>query len=88
MRGSAHSQELREYEVTGQGMRLLQPLTGYQGVLTGVPTARVQTQPSATPGLTDLESRVYETLSTLNEATAEAIAAGTKHFRPGCGSRA
>jgi circadian clock protein KaiC len=76
MRGSAHSQDLREYEITGDGMRVLQRLTGYQGVLTGVPTARAETQRSVTPGLTELETQVYTALSALPQATVEDLARG------------
>jgi hypothetical protein len=74
MRNSAHSHELREYVITSAGMRLLGPLSGYQGVLTGVPTARVSRTFSTTPGLTDLERALYDRLSSLHEASLEALA--------------
>jgi circadian clock protein KaiC len=39
MRGGNHSKDLREYEITSEGIVLIGPrLQGYQGVITGVPT--------------------------------------------------
>ncbi|MEX2280979.1 MAG: ATPase domain-containing protein, partial [Gemmatimonadota bacterium] len=37
MRGSAHSSEFRTYEVTANGAKIGGPLTGFQGIITGVP---------------------------------------------------
>jgi circadian clock protein KaiC len=74
MRSSAHSHELREYVITSAGLRLLEPLTGYQGVLTGVPTARITHTLSATPGLTNMERALYDRLSSLHEASLQALA--------------
>lgn len=73
MRSSAHSHELCEYEITSSGLRILRPLTGYEGVLTGIPTARPQPAFSATPGLTASEIPIYEQLVSLREATVEAL---------------
>ena len=37
MRGGDHSKDIREYEVTSAGFRVGERLTGYHGLLTGVP---------------------------------------------------
>jgi len=37
MRSSEHSQDIREYEITTGGFRLGERLTGYHGLLTGIP---------------------------------------------------
>ena len=37
MRASDHSQDIREYEITADGLRIGERLTGYHGLLTGVP---------------------------------------------------
>ena len=44
MRGSAHSKDLRLYEVTEQGLAIGEALTAYSGVITGV--ARRDGRPS------------------------------------------
>ena len=38
MRGSSHSKEFRVYELTPSGAVLGEPLRGYHGITTGVPT--------------------------------------------------
>ncbi|MDB4974569.1 MAG: protein kinase [Myxococcaceae bacterium] len=43
MRRSAHSRELREYEITNHGLRVLAPFAEYEGVLTGVARPRIET---------------------------------------------
>ena len=37
MRAGDHSKDIREYEVTGRGLRVVDRLTGYHGLITGVP---------------------------------------------------
>jgi len=37
MRGGDHSKDIREYEVTSDGLRIGERLTGYHGLITGVP---------------------------------------------------
>jgi circadian clock protein KaiC len=37
MRGGNHSKEIREYEVTSDGLRVGERLKGYRGLITGVP---------------------------------------------------
>jgi circadian clock protein KaiC len=36
-RGGAHSRDIREYEITSSGLRVGERLTGYSGLITGVP---------------------------------------------------
>jgi circadian clock protein KaiC len=38
MRRGKHSKDIREYEITSDGLRVGDQLTGYQGLITGVPT--------------------------------------------------
>ena len=38
MRGSGHTREFRRYELTPRGAVIGEPLPGYQGIITGVPT--------------------------------------------------
>jgi circadian clock protein KaiC len=38
MRGSGHSKDIREYEVTQEGLVVGERLSGYQGLITGTPT--------------------------------------------------
>jgi circadian clock protein KaiC len=40
MRGSGHSKDIREYEVTPEGLVVGERLRGYQGLITGSPTQR------------------------------------------------
>ncbi len=42
MRGSDHSHEFRTYELTEEGVVVGESLTEYDGIITGVPTLRVQ----------------------------------------------
>ena len=37
MRGSRHSKEIREFEITSDGLQLLDPIRAYTGVITGIP---------------------------------------------------
>ena len=37
MRGSEHSRELRIVGITSHGMEIREALTGYRGIITGVP---------------------------------------------------
>jgi circadian clock protein KaiC len=48
VRGSAHSNELRQYEITRDGIIIGAPVVGYEGLLTGRPT-RTPASPTA-PG--------------------------------------
>lgn len=37
MRGSDHDKQMREYEITQQGIKVAAPFTGYEGIITGSP---------------------------------------------------
>jgi len=39
-RSSAHEDTIREFRLTGEGIKVGPPLTGFQGILTGVPNYR------------------------------------------------
>ena len=49
MRGGDHSKDIREYEVTPGGVRVGERLTGYRGLITGVP------EPLGPPGRNESE---------------------------------
>ena len=49
MRGSDHTHEFRQYEVTSKGVFIGGPLTEYDGIITGVPTLRAKA-PAARKG--------------------------------------
>jgi circadian clock protein KaiC len=38
VRGSAHSDELRQFEITDAGITIGDPIDGYEGILGGHPT--------------------------------------------------
>src|SRR5207249_8202783 len=38
MRRSAHSKDIRSYEITSHGLKVGETLKGYQGIITGIPT--------------------------------------------------
>jgi circadian clock protein KaiC len=42
MRGSQHSKEITEFEITGKGFSILSPIRAYTGILTGTPTSPEQ----------------------------------------------
>ena len=44
MRGGAHSQDVREYEITSSGMAIGERLTGYDHLITGIPTRHPATK--------------------------------------------
>jgi len=77
MRRSAHDTRLYEFEITSQGMVIKEPLTQYQGILTGVPKLREMPERPAFPGLTEPERRVLQLLLDAGEVAEEAIAAVT-----------
>jgi circadian clock protein KaiC len=49
MRGSDHSHELRSYEITPKGVTVGAALTDYDGIMTGVPSLRVNDAPATRP---------------------------------------
>lgn len=75
MRKSAHSNELHEFVITARGMVIKEPLTQYQGLLTGEPKLRGPRERAAYPGLTDEEDTLLRLLLESREATQEGIAA-------------
>jgi circadian clock protein KaiC len=77
MRRSAHSRDLREYEVTSRGMRMLAALRNYRGVLTGNPAPIVPLPPARVVALSQSERQIYETLLRAREASPEALRSGT-----------
>jgi circadian clock protein KaiC len=76
MRRSHHSTEMHEIELTSRGMRILGPLTEYEGVLRGTPMLRPPER-TRTPGLTDAETAVFELLMRSGEATFEELVVAT-----------
>jgi circadian clock protein KaiC len=44
MRGGAHSPDIREYKITSSGMAIGECLTGYDHLITGIPTRRPKTE--------------------------------------------
>jgi circadian clock protein KaiC len=73
MRRSAHSTAMYEYEITGQGMRILQPLRDFRGILTGTPVRRSQADHGTPAGLTEVEAKLLLKLIQLGQATAAAL---------------
>jgi circadian clock protein KaiC len=49
VRGSQHSKEFREFEITSNGARILQPIRAFTGILTGTPTLNQQALFSGLP---------------------------------------
>ena len=77
MRGSAHSNDLRAYEITPRGAVLGEILRDYQGVLTGVPRSHGMGRRPSVPGLTDREVAVLNALARARGATVEELAEQT-----------
>lgn len=82
MRASDHSKDLREYEVTRQGMIVGIALEEYRGIITGVPELRGIERRAAFPGLTDREIDVLEALIKMREGPLEAVAKESGLKRP------
>lgn len=75
MRGSEHSRELRLAEITSHGMEIREALTGYRGIITGVPEPLAKLGTPAEPvDLTSAESAALEALLRLGESRSETIA--------------
>jgi circadian clock protein KaiC len=64
MRRSRHSAVMREFEVGSDGLKMLEPLTDYEGILTGLALRR-RNAPAVLPGLTLSESLIFAQLRTL-----------------------
>lgn len=76
MRGSDHSNAMREYRITKQGIEMGRILEDYEGLITGVPSRR-GTEARAYPGLSATQSRVLEALMDRDGATIEELQAET-----------
>jgi circadian clock protein KaiC len=72
MRGSQHSKELREYEITPEGLVIGSALRNYTGLITGIPQP-ITSQQQAFPGLTDQEVPVLRALIHLGQATRDEL---------------
>ena len=57
VRGSAHSKELRAFEITGDGIVVGEALGSYDGLLTGRPVAAAGAEPARTSRKTGRETR-------------------------------
>jgi circadian clock protein KaiC len=77
MRNSAHSKDLREYEITARGVVVGATLSDYRGLITGVPQLRETSRRTIYPGLSDPEIAVLEALVRLKEAASPALARAT-----------
>jgi circadian clock protein KaiC len=75
MRGSTHNLSLRAYEITPTGAVMGEFLTGYHGILTGVPSIEERAHQPGYAGLTDAERTVLDTLIRLRKASVKDLAA-------------
>lgn len=71
MRGSQHSKEIHEFEITERGVRLLSPIRAMTGVLTGMPALAEQ---GSLLHLPSPARQVLEALREYNEANIEELA--------------
>jgi circadian clock protein KaiC len=67
MRGSAHSKDFREYEITHRGIKMGGSLKEYCGILTGITQRRTAWE--AFPGLTARETQLLLALTEFGEAS-------------------
>ena len=67
-RGRKHSNDLRAYQVTAEGLVVGEVLKQYRGLITSVPRLRESAKHWDRDGLTDQETTVLRTLSELEEA--------------------
>lgn len=74
MRGSAHSFDLRMYDITDEGARIGKSLAGYQGITTGVPMLSTPARPTLV-GLTDEERVLLETIRRVEYASLDHLVA-------------
>lgn len=77
MRGSSHSLALRAYEITPAGAVMKEFLTGYRGIITGVPSFDQPVRQPGYSGLTGREASVLDTLIRLRAASVELLATHT-----------
>jgi circadian clock protein KaiC len=74
MRNSNHSKDLRQYEITGQGMIVRESLLDFGGIDTGTSAALAGGRRPIYPGLSESETVVLLALIELREAPAQALA--------------
>ena len=86
MRGSEHSRELRTAGVTSHGIEIRQELSGYRGIITGVPEPRLEvgSGDSGAGGRTDYSAELtpeaeltLDPLLRLGESSANEVAEST-----------
>jgi circadian clock protein KaiC len=82
MRSSAHSTELREYQVTAHGVEIGRSLADYRGIMTGQPQLIEGGASLIYPGLSAEELLTLQTLIALGETTAVALGAAIHLRRP------
>jgi circadian clock protein KaiC len=73
MRNSAHSDELRWYEIGSKGLEIGAPVSRYRGVITGIPES-LERERVAHPGLNLQELLVLQALIAIGPASVDAIA--------------
>jgi circadian clock protein KaiC len=74
MRNSDHSKDLREYQITAQGIIVRESLLDYDGSGAGTSAALAEGRRPSYPGLSEQETIVLQTLIELGEASAQALA--------------
>jgi circadian clock protein KaiC len=77
MRNSQHSNDVRLYEITSQGLIVRESLNDYLGVGRGAANMREGARRTIYPGLTEEETVVLQALIELGEAPAEVLAQRT-----------
>lgn len=77
MRGSSHSRDLRLTQVTDHGMEIGEALTGYRGIITGVPEPRERDGRNHGLELRPSETAALEMLLQLGETSPEDLANAT-----------
>jgi circadian clock protein KaiC len=77
MRGSGHSREFRNYELTATGVQLGKSLRDYDGVTSGMPTRQLRVPRPAHPGLTEQEVLVLEMLTRAGSMSPAQVAKQT-----------
>jgi circadian clock protein KaiC len=74
MRNSNHSKDLRQYEITAQGMIVRESLMGDSGTNTGTVIAPMASRHALYSGLTKQETVVLQALIELHEASIQSLA--------------
>jgi CBS domain-containing protein len=75
MRRSQHSRQFWQYQISGKGAVVGEPLLGFHAILSGAPERRPIAPGSRNVGLTSPETTVLDALIRLGEARLEALAA-------------